>query len=186
MREMTTFAKQYGAVWSNMETNALSVANYFVELSKRDGIDLHLLGLVKRVYIAHGFSLAISGRPLVDPRFDRIEAWKYGPVIPSVYHSFKHNKYAPIKEPAVISRWEGSGVKFETPTLQNEDDKELVDLIWKRYIQFEDRDIVKLTHEPGTPWSMVYVEGENRLIPDERTKDYYRKVMDLIRKNNGY
>ena len=41
-----------------METNALSVANYFVELSKRDGVDLHLLGLVKRVYIAHGFSLA--------------------------------------------------------------------------------------------------------------------------------
>ena len=47
-------------------------------------------------------------------------------------------------------------------------------------------DIVELTHEPGTPWSMVYAEGENRLIPDERTKDYYRKVMDLIRKNNGY
>ena len=180
---MTTFAKQEA---NSMETNALSVANYFVELSNRDGIDLHLLGLVKRVYIAHGFSLAISGRPLVDPRFDRIEAWRYGPVIPSVYHSFKHNKYDPIKEPAVISRWEGLDVKFETPTLQNEDDKELVELIWKRYIQFTDRDIVELTHEPGTPWSMVYVDGENRVIPDERTKDYYRKVMDLIRKNNGY
>lgn len=51
---MTTFAEQ---VASNMETNALSVANYFVEISKREGKDLHLLGLVKRVYIAHGFSL---------------------------------------------------------------------------------------------------------------------------------
>ena len=83
-----------------MEVNALAVANYFVELSKRDKVPLHLLGLVKRVYIAHGFSLAITGRPLIDPRFDRIEAWKYGPVIPSVYHSFKHNKYDPITEPA--------------------------------------------------------------------------------------
>lgn len=181
---MTTFAEQHQT--NSMETNALSVANYFVELSKRDGVDLHLLGLVKRVYIAHGFSLAISGRPLVDPRFDRIEAWKYGPVIPSVYHSFKHNKYNPIKEPAVISRWNGVEEKFEVPTLQNEDDKTLVELIWNRYFQISDRDIVALTHEPGTPWSMVYVEGENRLIPDERTKDYYRKVMDLIRKNNGY
>ena len=53
--EMTTFAEQ---VASNMETNALSVANYFVEISKREGKDLRLLGLVKRVYIAHGFSLA--------------------------------------------------------------------------------------------------------------------------------
>ena len=169
-----------------METNALSVTNYYVEISKREGKDLRLLGLVKRVYIAHGFSLAISGRPLVDPRFDRIEAWKYGPVIPSVYHSFKHNKDKPITEPAVISRWEGLDVKFEIPMLQNDDDKELVELIWNRYSQLSDRDIVKLTHEPGTPWSMVYVEGENRLIPDERTKDYYSKVMDLIRKNNGY
>lgn len=181
---MTTFAEQHQA--NSMETNALSVANYFVELSNRDKEDLRLLGLVKRVYIAHGFSLAISGRPLVDPRFDRIEAWRYGPVIPSVYHSFKHNKNRPIKEPAVISRWNGVEEKFEVPTLQNEDDKTLVELIWNRYFQISDRDIVALTHEPGTPWSMVYVEGENRLIPDERTKDYYRKVMDLIRKNNGY
>ena len=148
---------------------------------------LRLLGLVKRVYIAHGFSLAITGRPLVDPRFDRIEAWKYGPVIPSVYHSFKHNKDKPIKEPAVIARWSASEAKekFEVPKLTNEDDKRLVELIWKRYIQLSDGDLVSITHEPGTPWSMVYVEGENRVIPDERTRDYYEKVMDLIRKNNA-
>ncbi|MFC2382773.1 MAG: Panacea domain-containing protein [Porphyromonas sp.] len=170
-----------------MEVNALAVANYFVELSKRYGVPLRLLGLVKRVYIAHGFSLAITGRPLVDPRFDRIEAWKYGPVIPSVYHSFKHNKDKPIKEPAVIARWSASEAKekFEVPKLTNEDDKRLVELIWKRYIQLSDGDLVSITHEPGTPWSMVYVEGENRVIPDERTRDYYEKVMDLIRKNNA-
>ena len=172
---------------SVMEVNALAVANYFVELSKRDGVPLHLLGLVKRVYIAHGFSLAITGRPLIDPRFDRIEAWKYGPVIPSVYHSFKHNKYDPIKEPAVIARWSASEAKekFDVPKLENEEDKRLVELIWKRYKQLSDRDLVSLTHEPGTPWSMVYAEGENRVIPDERTKDYYEKVMDLIRRNNA-
>ena len=170
-----------------MEVNALAGANYFVELSKRYEVPLRLLGLVKRVYIAHGFSLAITGRPLVDPRFDRIEAWKYGPVIPSVYHSFKHNKDKPIKEPAVIARWSASEAKekFEVPKLTNEDDKRLVELIWKRYIQLSDGDLVSITHEPGTPWSMVYVEGENRVIPDERTRDYYEKVMDLIRKNNA-
>ena len=170
-----------------MEVNALAVANYFVELSERDKVPLHLLGLVKRVYIAHGFSLAITGRPLIDPRFDRIEAWKYGPVIPSVYHSFKHNKYDPIKEPAVIARWSASEAKekFDVPKLENEDDKRLVELIWKRYIKLSDRDLVSLTHEPGTPWSMAYIEGENRVIPDERTRDYYEKVMDLIRKNNA-
>lgn len=170
-----------------MEVNALAVANYFVELSKRDKVPLRLLGLVKRVYIAHGFSLAITGRPLIDPRFDRIEAWKYGPVIPSVYHSFKHNKYDPITEPAVIARWNMAKAmeEFEVPELKNEEDKRLVELIWKRYKQLSDRDLVSLTHEPGTPWSMVYAEGENRVIPDERTRDYYEKVMALIRRNNA-
>jgi len=169
-----------------MEVNALAVANYFIELSKRDEKDLHLLGLVKRVYIAHGFSLAINGRSLVDPRFDKIEAWKYGPVIPSVYHSFKHNKREAIKEPAIIVRWDDTEDPFEIPMLKEEQDKRLVDLIWKRYIQLTDSDLVKLTHESGTPWSRVYVEGCNNAIPDEYTKEYYSKVMQLIRKNNGY
>ena len=166
----------------------MAVANYFIELSKRDGVDLRLLGLVKRVYIAHGFSLAINGRSLVDPRFDKIEAWKYGPVIPSVYHSFKHNKCDAIKEPAIIVRWDDNAeAPFEeTPMLKEEQDKRLVDLIWKRYIQLTDNDLVKLTHESGTPWSRVYVEGCNNAIPDEYTKEYYSKVMQLIRKNNGY
>ena len=75
--------------------------------------------------------------------------------------------------------------EFEVPELTNEDDKRLVELIWKRYIQLSDGDLVSLTHEPGTPWSMAYIEGENRLIPDERTKDYYSKVMELIRRNNA-
>lgn len=42
-----------------MRTNALSVANYFIELAQNEKKDIHLLGLVKRVYIAHGFALAL-------------------------------------------------------------------------------------------------------------------------------
>ena len=57
---------------------------------------------MKRVYIAHGFSLAINKESLLDKRFDKVEAWKYGPVIPSVYHSFKQYKADPITEKAVV------------------------------------------------------------------------------------
>ena len=75
-----------------MKANALSVANYFIDLAQKDNKLIHLLGLVKRVYIAHGLALAYRHKGLLDPRFDKVEAWKYGPVIPSVYHSFKQNK----------------------------------------------------------------------------------------------
>ena len=75
-----------------MKDNALSVANYLIDLAKKENKNLTQLGLMKRVYIAHGFSLAINKESLLDNRFDKVEAWKYGPVIPSVYHSFKQYK----------------------------------------------------------------------------------------------
>ena len=61
----------------NMNTNALSVANYLVESAKSKENPLKLLGLIKRVYIVHGFTLAIFDKPAIDSRFDDVQAWKY-------------------------------------------------------------------------------------------------------------
>lgn len=60
-----------------MKTNALAVANYLVAYAKEQGKPLKLLGLMKRVYIIHGFSLAIYDKSILDERFDQVEAWKY-------------------------------------------------------------------------------------------------------------
>ena len=79
-----------------MKDNALSMANYFIELAQKDGHEIRPLRLMKLVYIAHGFMLAMLDRSVLNPRFDRVEAWKYGPVIPSVYHSFKGYGASPI------------------------------------------------------------------------------------------
>lgn len=100
-----------------MKENALAVANYFVELAEKEGKPITLLGLVKRVYIAHGFSLALFHKSLLDPRFDKVEAWRYGPVIPSVYHSFKQNRANPITEKTVVMNWnDKTGMpEFHTP-----------------------------------------------------------------------
>ena len=53
-----------------MKDNALSVANYLIDLAKKENKNLTQLGLMKRVYIAHGFSLAINKESLLDNRFD--------------------------------------------------------------------------------------------------------------------
>lgn len=121
-----------------MKDNALAVANYFIDLARKENRGLTQLGLMKRVYIAHGFSLAINKTSLLDNRFDKVEAWKYGPVIPSVYHSFKQYRSEPITEKAVVMEWDEKNYSmiFPEPTLQSEDARKIVEMVWMRYHEF--------------------------------------------------
>lgn len=170
-----------------MRPNALSVANYFVKLAKNDSSEIKLLGLVKRVYIAHGFYLAIFDKSFLDDRFDKVEAWKYGPVIPSVYHSFKHNKYSSITDYAEIMEYNGTQEEFISPELDKDKDIDIIEvcnMVWNRYKQFTDRDMVELTHQAGTPWALCYIESENCTIPDTYTKLYYQKVIKAAMKRD--
>lgn len=169
-----------------MKTNALSVANYFIDLANKDNKPIHLLGLVKRVYIAHGFALALLHRGLLDPRFDKVEAWKYGPVIPSVYHSFKAFRRDDITKPTIMLHQDESGqYDFIEPKIDVEQDKMIVEMVWKRYKDYSDSALVDLTHMRGTPWQVCYKEGENMEIPDSFTELYYKKLVKIIVTNGS-
>ena len=166
-----------------MKTNALSVANYFIELANKEEKAIHLLGLVKRVYIAHGFALALLGHGLLDERFDHVEAWKYGPVIPSVYHSFKQYHTSRITKKTDVMEWNDNlEPTFVKPELTGNDEKTIVEMVWKRYANFSDSDLVSLLHADGTPWRLCYVEGLNCEIPDELTERFYQIVVERVRK----
>lgn len=172
----------------NMKTNALSVANYFIDLAQKSNTSITQLGLMKRVYIAYGFCLAMLDKSILDERFDRVEAWRYGPVIPSVYHSFKLYREKPITEKTVIMDWDDQKgeAHYVTPELEDEDVKKIVEFVWNRYRGFTDSDMVSLTHREGTPWSSCYVPGMNAVIPDSFTKLYYQKLVRNILIANGY
>ncbi len=170
-----------------MKINSLTIANYFVDLANKEGKNLYLLGLIKRVYIAHGFSLALFDKSLLDERFDQVEAWKYGPVIPSVYHSFKHLKNDPItpKDKAVVldsTSCESKEINFTIPKLTDQQTQDICYFVWKRYGGYDDWQLVELLHMDNTPWKLYYKEGENVLIPDVITREYYRLVLENIKK----
>lgn len=171
-----------------MKTNALSIANYFIDLARRDDKDITQLGLMKRVYIAHGFCLAMLNRSALDERFDRVEAWRYGPVIPSVYHSFKQYRDRPITDKTVIMEWneEKGKAVYSVPKLEDDEIKKVVEFVWRRYQGFSDSDLVSLTHREGTPWSLCYAPNMNAVIPDSFTKLYYEKLVRNIMKANGH
>ena len=161
-----------------MRTNALSLANYFLDLAKGSKKELKPLKLIKLVYIAYGFSLAVFDKKFIDPRFDKVEAWKYGPVIPSVYHSFKHYQNSTITEKAVILTDDG----FKESILEDEQAKAMCQFVWKRYgLKYTDNELVTLLHKDGTPWKWIYKEGENVEIPDLLTFTYYKKLWDFLR-----
>lgn len=170
-----------------MKTDAIAIANYFVDKSLVDKgapYPLTLLRLVKYVYIAYGFALAILDKKIIDGRFDAVEAWKYGPVIPSVYHSFKHNGNNPIKEKSIIaiSEEKDGNLNFTTPVVEDENIKVILNFVWKRYRDMSTTNMITLLHKENTPWAYCYRVGKNVEIPDEMTKAYYEAIVNSNRK----
>ena len=156
---------------------ASSVANEFIKLSNEQGIEVTNMKLVKLMYIAQGLSLALLERPVFSD--DKIEAWKYGPVVPSIYHEFKHFKSDPIttKSVALDSNWTHSS----EPELTTDDDKKIVRLAWNLYKDTSAEDLVISTHRPGTPWSLTYALGENNAIDNRLIKKYYDKFITSLK-----
>jgi uncharacterized phage-associated protein len=161
-----------------MKVNAMQVANFFIDLAQQDKVDIRQFGLMKRVYVTHGFSLAIFDRSALNPQYDVVEAWKNGPVIPSVYHSFKHTGNNPITEKSIIVEVGNEQLDITTPELTDPEIQQVARAVWKRYLNMDDFKLIRLLHRNGTPWYLCYEKGKNNQIPDLYTKAYYRKLTE--------
>ncbi len=155
-----------------------SVANEFINLCSKHSVELTNMKLVKLMYIAQGLSLSILNRPIF--KDDKIEAWKYGPVVPSIYHEFKHYKSKPITSKSIVLDG-GNWDNLSEPSLTNEDDKKIVKLTWKLYKDMTPLDLVDLTHRAGTPWSLTYQFGKNMTIDNKLIKRYYDQFVANLR-----
>lgn len=150
--------------------NTNAVGNYFIRKSLTDGTELTPMKLMKLTYLAHGWHLALSdaGEPLIP---EAIFAWKYGPVIRSVYDSFK--KYGRNQITVLEPNAEGQIV------FPSEERNQFLDRIWDVYRQFSGPQLSTITHEPGSPWDIVWNQQggksrSNALIPNDTIRDYYR------------
>jgi uncharacterized phage-associated protein len=159
-----------------MQYSALAIANYFLDLAYRDGETITAMKIQKLVYYAHGWSLAATGQPLID---EAIEAWTYGPVIPSLYHEFKRFGSGPITGKATTVELispSSRSLRLVTPVVCDAETMELLDTVWEAYGDFSGIQLSNLTHQPGSPWSVVYEKNAGRKgvdIPDDLIKDHF-------------
>jgi uncharacterized phage-associated protein len=129
--------------------NSLAIANYFIKKSLDEGEELTPMKLLKLVYIAHGWYLGLNGTALLD---EGVEAWRYGPVVPSVYREFKKYGNNQISQLGYIFT---DQMQIVTP-MADENKIQFLDKIWDVYKKYNGLELSTLTHEPGTPWDIVW------------------------------
>ena len=136
-----------------------TAALYIIDALKIDDIaTVTNLSLNKLLYFAQGHYLAQTGELLFE---DDVEAWNYGPVVPTVYHWCKAFGSAPII--CVDDMRIEEPDKFETAVLND---------VIREYGKYSASYLVALSHADGSPWSLVKL---NDVIPPELMLDYFTK-----------
>lgn len=122
---------------------------------------------IKLVYIAHGWHLGLADAPLIS---EPIRAWKYGPVIESLYHAYKIFGRGYLQGELPVSTAQVQDIPRLAPFL---------DSVWGAYSKFSGGQLSTLTHQKDTPWYKVWNEHGgsdylNQPIPDHLIKDHYK------------
>lgn len=152
---------------------ALQIANYFI---RNSGGTLTPLQIIKLVYYAHGYHLALTEKPLLT---ETVQAWDYGPVVPSVYHGLK--KFGAQKVPK--EAFPNDGLMYAEPADANS--RKILDRILEVFGPFSGGELSAMTHRPGTPWYIMTQEiktfGETLPrgleIPDQVLQDHFQRAL---------
>lgn len=156
-----------------MKYPALLIANYFIEKAHDTGESLTPLKLIKLVYFAYAWYLAISDTPLID---EPIVAWTYGPVIESIYHQYKKFGNEPITGKA---NFDNETEKNISALKNDEIAIALLNKIWEVYGQYDAIQLANLTHEKDSPWYEAWHNQNGKSIHNFPITD------DLIKKYFG-
>lgn len=141
--------------------SAQDIANFFLSHSYDGEMDdLTNLKLQKLLYYTQGYSLALLGRPIFD---DSITAWDHGPVVETIYQSYKQYGRTPL--PAL-----------QNYSLSKFDDDELIVLnkVADNYGEYSPWCLRNMTHEEE-PWC---VTPRNSYIDEKVIMNFFIKKLN--------
>ena len=181
----------------------LAIANSFLEIAKRHGKGISPMKLQKLVYFAHAWNLAYYDEGLID---ESIYAWRFGPVIESIYTKFKHYGWKDIEYPGMVTNpawnpfFEQDIPQFLMPRLDpsnpDEADKlSMLNYMWELYGHMSAEELSDLTHEAHTPWGQTaskhqyghvrHFELENELIKNCLREEIFAPQSGLRNQRNA-
>lgn len=136
---------------------ALDIAKEILNQCYKKGKSISNLKLQKLLYYVQGFSFQKTNKPAFD---DDICAWKYGPVVPTVYEYF--DCYA------------SKNITGKFPDVKLDDrTKWIVYNVVNTYAEIPTWELVEKTHRED-PWKLIYmVFGVDSIIPKASIKKYF-------------
>ncbi len=145
--------------------NCFDIAKYFLDLAKEENQGIDPMKLLKLTYIAHGWHLGITGKPLFD---NQVQAWKYGSVIPDLYQAVRMFGKNNV-EPFLIS--------ISAKNTITEEYKDFLKKIWNKYKNLSGLQLSALTHEEGSPWSKVWDGSHDAIIENSVIEEHYKQKL---------
>lgn len=128
------------------------------------------LELQKLIYLVYCEYFKLYGEDMFS---DDFQAWKYGPVIPDIYHSLK------VYDAEKITKYKDNNVFPQIYSRLIKIPKydrliKAIDITLKKYNDSTAWDLVYTTHTPGSPWHIIYQDGlgQNKIIPKDLIKRY--------------
>lgn len=143
--------------------NPMVVANTLIKKMHDADKEINLIALQKMMYYAYGWYLAITGNPLFS---EGIIKWTYGPLVQSVYHTFKEYGTENLDDGS-----DTFGCGFFLPSRE----EEFIDKIISVYGQYTSKQLSSMCSAKGTPWERTRIVG--RVIKDDLIKEWFIKVV---------
>ena len=140
--------------------SALTIAQYIIEYCNDTGRTISNLKLQKILYFVQAEFLVSKG---VVCFHDRIEAWDFGPVVPSVYHHYR--VYGSASIPYVSASV--CGQIYDA-------DKEKIEGIVEECADFSSTALVRITHRQD-PWIKAYRPNANNEITPQSIKEFFQE-----------
>lgn len=158
--------------------DVLDISRYVINYSNQENYDISNLKLQKLLYFIQAYFLITKKAPCFK---EDIEAWDFGPVVPSAY--YKYRLFGGSNIPSIttytiieknsddISQSKIKSAKYDKACIASCDAKLIEDVI-NKFSNYSASDLVEITHRQN-PWKNAYENGRNTIITIESIRSYF-------------